>query len=252
MKSLFTTLSLTEFGINKNYAFLSNDAIGNTIKKEGCWEEHITELLVGYIKPTFNCLDIGANFGYHTITMGILTKGCGKVFSFEPMRLFYHQVNANAHLNELLNVQVFNNAVGDTEEYVFIPEPNIFSNKYVNHGDTSITKNDKGQQVKMVIIDSVKLPTINFIKLDVQGCELPVLKGAKNKILKDKPVMIVEIEDFQLAKFGYTPQQLISFIKDDLGYDMYQMVTKYPADFLCVPQNSKINTQFKTFNLKQI
>jgi FkbM family methyltransferase len=252
MKSLFTTLSLTEFGFNKNYIFLSNDAIGNTIKQEGCWEEHITELLVGYIKPTYNCLDIGANFGYHTVTMGLLTKDCGKVFSFEPMRLFHDQVNANAYLNGLLNVQVFNNAVGDTNEHVFIPEPNTASNETINHGDTSITKNENGQRVKMVVIDSLNLPTINFIKLDVQGCELPVLKGAKSKILKDKPVIIVEIEDFQLAKFGYTPQELISFIKKDLEYDMYQMITKYPADFLCVPKNSKINTQFKTFSLKQI
>jgi FkbM family methyltransferase len=252
MKSLFTTLSLTEFGFNKNYIFLSNDAIGNTIKQEGCWEEHITELLVGYIKPTYNCLDIGANFGYHTVTMGLLTKDCGKVFSFEPMRLFHDQVNANAYLNGLLNVQVFNNAVGDTDEFVFIPEPNTTSTETINHGDTSITKNKNGQQVKMVAIDSLDLPVIKFIKLDVQGCELPVLKGAKNKILKDKPVMIVEIEDFQLAKFGYTPQQLISFIKQDLGYNMYQMMTKYPADFLCVPSGSKINTKFKTFNLNQI
>ena len=252
MKSLFTTLSLTEFDLNKNYVFLSNDAIGNTIKAEGCWEEHITELLVGYIKPNYNCLDIGANFGYHTVTMGLLAKDGGSVFSFEPMILFHHQVNANAHLNGLSNVRVFNNAVGDVEEYVFIPEPNTSSNESINHGDTSITKNGNGQQVKMVVIDSLELPVIKFIKLDVQGCELPVLKGAKNKILKDKPVMIVEIEDFQLAKFGYTPQQLISFIKEELDYDMYQMMTKYPADFLCVPKGSKINTKFETFTLNQI
>ena len=251
MKSIFTTISLTEFGLDKNYVFLSNDAIGDTVKREGCWEEHITELLVGYLKPTHNCLDIGANFGYHSVTMGLLTKE-GSVFSFEPMKLFYHQVNANAHLNKLSNVRVLNNAVGDSEREVFIPEPNTNPGESINHGDTSISKNNVGQQVKMVVVDSLELPKINFIKLDVQGCELPVLKGAKNKILKDKPVMIVEIEDFQLAKFGYTPSDLISFIKEDLQYDMYQMMTKYPADFLCVPKGAKVNTNFKTFKLNQI
>jgi hypothetical protein len=147
---------------------------------------------------------------------------------------------------------VFNNAVGDSEQEVFISEPNTNPGESINHGDTSISKNNVGQQVKMVVVDALELPKINFIKLDVQGCELPVLKGAKNKILKDKPVMIVEIEDFQLAKFGYTPDELVSFIKEDLQYDMYQMMTKYPADFLCVPKDAKINTNFKTFKLNQI
>jgi FkbM family methyltransferase len=252
MSSIFTTASITKFGLNKNYVFLTNDAIGNTIKREGCWEEHITEILVEYIKPTHNCLDIGANFGYHTIAMGLLTKENGKVFSFEPMKLFYHQVNANAHLNGLTNVCVFNNAVGDVEENVYIPEPSTTLDDVINHGDNSITNNISEQLVKMITIDSLKLPDINFIKMDVQGCELRVLKGAKQKILKDKPTLIVEIEEFQLAKFGYTSQHLISFIKEELGYDMYQIMTKYPADFLCVPKGFIFNTKFKTFALNQI
>lgn len=252
MNNIFTTVSIDEFNINKHYVFLSNDAIGNDVKNNGFWEKHITELLVGFLKPDYNCLDIGANFGYHTVTMGLLNKDSGKVFAFEPMKLFYNQINANINLNCLDNIFVYQNAVGNSEGDVFIKEPSISNNQIINHGDTSISKLNTGQKVKMITIDSLNLPKINLIKLDVQGCELFALQGAKNKILNDKPIMVVEIEDFQLAKFGCTPSQLINFIKTDLGYDMYQMMTNYPVDFLCVPSNIKVNLQFKNFFLRKI
>lgn len=252
MNNIYTTVSITEFNLNKHYVFLNNDAIGNDVKNNGFWEKHITELLIGFLKPGYNCLDIGANFGYHTITMSLLVKDTGKIFAFEPMKLFYNQINANSNLNNLGNVFVYQNAVGNSKKEVYIKEPDILSNKIINHGDTSVSKVNTDQKVDMITIDSLDLPKINIIKLDVQGCELFVLQGAKNKILNDKPLMIVEIEDFQLKKFDCTPSQLIDFIKNDLGYDMYQMMTNYPVDFLCVPSNSNINLRFKNFFLRKI
>lgn len=258
-KPVYTSVSLTEFNVDKNYIFLTNDAIGNTIIRDGSWEKHITELLTGYLKPDHNCLDIGANFGYHTVTMGLLTKEKGKVFAFEPMQLFFNQIKANLYLNGLTNVKIFKNAVGNKEENIFISEPNINPNHpIINHGITSITKHgtigNKQDIVKMLTIDtiSLELPKINFIKLDVQGCELLTLQGAKNKILKDNPLLVVEIEHPMLAQFGHTPEDLISFIKDELNYNIYQMVTSYPVDHLCVPKHLVPNLNFKTFYLKQI
>lgn len=251
MKKLYTNTTVQEFGIEKQYLFFINDAIGQTIHREGHWESHLTELLTGLLKNGDNCLDIGANFGYHTITMAKLVGESGKVFAFEPMRLFHQQVGANACLNDLSNITVLNNAVGDSEESVFIPEPNL-SSSTVNHGDTSIDNRSNGQQVKLIAIDSLELPKIKFLKLDVQGCELRALKGAKQLILRDKPCFIVEIESWQLKKFNCSPEDLIQFIKTELNYDIYQMMTKYPADFLCVPKDSKVNLNFKTFELKKV
>lgn len=246
----YKTVDITEFNLNKKYLFLDNDAIGNDIIRDGYWEKHITEVLTGLLSAGDNCLDIGANFGYHTITMANIVSDTGKVFAFEPMRLFFQQINANACINNLFNVTTYNCAVGETTDVCYIPEPNLMDN-LVNHGDTSISKTSKIHQTEtnVIYIDLLKLPKIKFIKLDVQGCELQVLKGAKNTIKKDKPALIVEIEPWQLAKFEVTPKQLIDYIKDELMYDIYQMVTKHPYDYLCVPKNSKINLNFNSFNL---
>ena len=252
MKSNYSIIPVTEFGLSKQYEILDNDAIGNTIKEKGCWEEHITEFISNYIKPEYNCLDIGANFGYHTVTMGMLANLTGAVFSFEPMKIFSELINKNLELNNIHNVIVYNNAVGNEQREVFIQVPCTESKELVNHGDSSISNRQIGQSVEMITIDLLSLPKINFVKLDVQGSEILVLEGARQTIAKDKPVMIVEIESHQLHKFGCTAQDLVNFIKTELEYDMYQMVTAYPADFLCVPKNTLINKTFNSFSLKQI
>ena len=247
-----TLINLTEFNLNKNYVHFKNDAIGKWIVELGSWEPHITELMVTYIKNGDNCLDIGSNFGYHSITMSMLVGESGKTFSFEPMKAFYHLILANSHLNNLDNLFVFNKAVGKENTSVYIQEPNVDTSYIINHGDTSITTIQTGRKVEMVTIDTLDLPKIKFIKLDVQGHELMVLQGAKNKILHDKPFMIIEMEPHQVSKFGYTIEELITFIIIELKYDVYQMVTAYPFDFLCVPKNNKIDTTFETFKLIQI
>ena len=96
------------------------------------------------------------------------------------------------------------------------------------------------------------IKTIDILKIDVQGCELDVLIGSKNKITEDKPLIIVEIEDSQVSKFNNTANDIIEYLQNELHYDLYQMMTDWPSDFLCVPKNSKINTQFETFYLKPI
>ena len=248
----YKTKSLTEYNINKHYIFLKNDAIGDHINRNNCWETHLTELLHGYLKEGYNCLDIGANFGYHSITMGELVGKTGNVFCFEPMLDFCNLISANSYLNNLNNIKVYNKAVGKNKDVVYVPQPNFETDYPVNHGDTSITKTKIGKDVEMVKIDDLNLPKINFIKIDVQGCELDVLMGLKNKITNDKPLLIVEIEDSQVSKFNNTANDIIKYLQNELQYDLYQMMTDWPSDFLCVPKNSKINTQFKTFYLKPI
>lgn len=248
----YKTTSLTEFNINKHYIFFKNDAIGDHIIRNKCWETHLTELLHGYLKEGYNCLDIGANFGYHSITMAILNGKTGNVFCFEPMLDFCNLISSNSYLNNLDNIKVYNNAVGKTQDVVYVPQPNFETDYPVNHGDTSITKTKIGRDVTMVKIDDLTLPKINFIKIDVQGCELDVLIGSKNKITEDKPLIIVEIEDSQVSKFNNTANDIIEYLQNELQYDLYQMMTDWPSDFLCVPKDSKINTQFQTFYLKPI
>lgn len=233
-QQIYTSVKIQEFGLEKTYTFLKNDAIGNDVINKGTWEPHITEFLVKTLKSVDNCLDIGANFGYHTINMSMLAYK-GQTFAFEPMRLFSQQIAANSCLNQLTNITIFNNAVGNESKHVTVSEPDL-KGDLVNHGDMSIKEiNDTNISVKTIKIDDINLPKVDFMKIDVQGYELQVLKGATTTILKHKPVIIVEVEPHQLAKFDCDPTTLISFLKNQFNYNIYQMFNKYPCDFVCSP-----------------
>jgi FkbM family methyltransferase len=247
MKALYKTINVNEQNLDKKYTFLFNDAIGQTIERDGYWENHITEVLSKNLKEGENCLDLGANFGYHTITMAKLVCSQGKVFSFEPMRLFHQMLCANVCLNELTNVYTFQSAVGKDKGTSHIPEPDLV-NTGVNHGANSLSH--QGQIVNVMPIDLYEFPKIKFIKLDVQGCELDTLKGAEKILKRDQPLFVVEIENDYLYKFNTNSLDLLNFIKNELNYHVYQLVNNYPVDHLCVPKDYKIDLEYNSCTLK--
>ena len=65
-----------------------------------------------------------------------------------------------------------------------------------------------------------KLQKVDFIKLDVDGHELDVLKSGQEFLLNNKPIIFIEIAPYLYSEFGYNFQELIEFIIK-LNYDFY-------------------------------
>ena len=89
-------------------------------------------------------------------------------------------------------------------------------------------------------IDSFNFPKIKFIKLDIQGSEIKALKGAQSLILRDGPILFVEIEEVYLKEFGGSSKELIEMI---LSYDyvLFRIMNDYPCDHLCLPREQVEN-----------
>jgi FkbM family methyltransferase len=224
----------------KTLAILKGDYFTSYLKSIKCYEKCFTDFAHQVIKPTNLALDIGANLGYHTVTMGELVGNDGCVLSFEPQRIIFQQLNCNVFLNGLGNVYTFNHAVGENKGEVFIEEPNYYNDtewpNVTNIGDTSINTENRGIPVHQTTIDSLNLKKLNFIKLDIQGSELGCLKGACQTIVKFKPYMFIEIEERQLNKFGLTANELITYIKN-LGYKLFRIYVDFKVtdDYICIP-----------------
>ena len=133
-----------------------------------------------------NSIDVGSNSGHVT---NVLSKICKNVYSFEPIDYLYR---AQKVLFKNKNVKVFNYALGDRNHkkvfYVSInndPESSFLLKK----------KDSKKKKIKIIRGDSaLKNNQIDFIKIDVEGFELNVIKGFKNLINKYKPILLIEIE----------------------------------------------------------
>ncbi len=216
--------------------YFTNDFLATgSIELNKKWEPHILEFVKLYNlkKSISNIIDIGANFGYHTLFFSREVEGKGNVYSFEPQIQNYTLLYKNIDHNQIKNIQSFPQACSDQFDIVNLPLINT-DNK-VNMGD--ITLNQKVSSnthiATAIPIDSLVLPKIDLIKIDVQGWEIKALHGAKELISKDKPLLIVEFEEHQLIKTGCSCSNLAKFIRD-LGYYIYYLDYEYPSDHVCV------------------
>lgn len=167
--------------------------------------------------PGYNVIDVGTNIGWTLLNFGKLVAP-GKVIGFEPDPLNYENCRNNLMLNQLPNVKVLAVGLGDKESEVQL-EVRTPGNRGGNR--VSATAHENAVPVMIKRLDSVSevtsLDTVHLIKLDVEGYELHVLRGAIELLQKHKPILFIEVDDHNLRDQGNSALALIIFL-EELGY----------------------------------
>lgn len=139
------------------------------------------------LKPNEAFLDVGANAGMYTL---LLAKKCKRVYAWEPEPKTFRGLEANTH--RFKNVTLFNEALGEEEE--ILPFNVHFTS---GHGSLVYQAIDfTGRVIKVPVkrLDSYDFPEkIGLIKVDTEGYEVPIIKGALKTIAKHKPRLILEM-----------------------------------------------------------
>ena len=166
-----------------------------------------------------NSLDVGAYKGVYTY---FISKYSKNVYAFEPnpksFKILKRTVNKN--------VKVFPYALSDRSSLDFLKIPKGKKGYSNQGGSIRNVKLDKKIGVLKVVtkkIDDLKLKNIGFIKIDAEGVEMKILYGAKKLIKKNKPTLLIEIEERYISesievtlkkilKFGYRGFALIGEI----------------------------------------
>lgn len=183
----------------------------------GEFSEQEVELLAPFIKPDALVLDIGANIGTHTLAFARMAPQ-GIVFAFEPQRLVYQTLCANVALNGLGNVMAYQQGIGATPGQIRVPTLDLGSDG--NFGAFSILGHAEGEPVSVVTIDTLNLPRVDLMKIDVEGMELEALQGARATITKYQPLLYVENDRLEKSP------ALIAALQD-MGYDLWWHVVPY-------------------------
>jgi FkbM family methyltransferase len=221
----------------------------------GEYEPDITEIIGNIVREADICLDIGANIGWYATLLQKLVGKNGKVFAFEPVPPTFSLLKRNVELNKNFeNISLNNIALGETEKTV---EIYLFDN--LPDGHASLSKGEKNEfqafSVPMITLDSFieenKIGEINFIKADIEGAELTMLKGAGKIFEQTRPPMLeIEMALETSRGFGYLPNDLIEFIGRQREYDFYSINEKtielkkirgfaksdIGANVLCIPR----------------
>ncbi len=191
---------------------------GRMLDKYGEYSEGEVDTFAQLLKAGMTAVEVGANIGSHTVALANMVGRQGRVVAFEPQRAIYQVLNANLALNGLEQVEAHWAAVGASPGEVVIDRLDMASVQ--NFGGYSIGKATQGDRVRLLTVDSFQLPACHLIKIDVEGMEADVIRGAAETLKRCGPVVFCENED------GQKSVELIQLLWD-LEYDCYWHVTPY-------------------------
>ena len=188
-------------------------------------ERYVVTKLLKLIKPGDICWDIGANIGFYTCLLASRVEEAGAVVAFEPARRTCGYLCENISLNQFTNVTVVNKGLSDSTEqrHLYYTEAGLAegtaSLKYADGRTTS-------ERVTLDTIDNLirELPVPDFIKIDVEGYQLEVLRGGEHCLKTHEPFLMAELKDV-----GETNRAMFQEIENyvaALGYQLYE-IKKY-------------------------
>jgi FkbM family methyltransferase len=197
--------------------------IGPALLRGAEWDGWMRQDLAKFVLPGTEIIDVGGNIGWNAL----MFSDYAPVHTFEPV--FFSLIDENVKINSLENdVNIHCYGLSDKAGIfpIFIPQRD--ANSRVNYGGCSLSQTEAHQgglqQVELRRLDDVYTGRVSFMKIDVEGHELAVLKGAEQTIRKWKPVICIEIFNFQT-------NPVVDFLKS-LGYNM--IVPRPEHNWLCV------------------
>jgi FkbM family methyltransferase len=197
---------------------LNDQFQGSMLDKYGEYSEGEVDTFAQLLKPGMTAVEVGANIGSHTVALANLVGREGRVVAFEPQRAIHQILSANLALNGLDQVEAHWAAAGAQPGEVVIDRLDMRSVQ--NFGGYSIRNATQGDRVRLLTVDSFQLPACHLIKIDVEGMEAAVIRGAAETMQRCGPVVFCENEDSR------TSQELIELLWS-LDYDCYWHVTSY-------------------------
>lgn len=187
--------------------------IGRSLAVYGEWSELECALFAQVLGPGQVAVEVGANIGVHTLHLAKLVGPQGMVLAFEPQRVLFYLLCANLALNEQFHVRAYGLAVGDSVGLAKVPPVNY--GRDGNFGGVSLSTADAaGEDVQLVTLDRFTLPSLQLLKIDVEGMEREVLLGARETIARHRPLIYVENDRQEKSP------QLIGLLQQ-LGYDLH-------------------------------
>jgi len=176
-----------------------------------------------FIKPNGVVFDVGANIGQYSLLASKLMGQTGKIYAFEPSLDIQSKLKRNIALNNFRNIEVVPCAVAASSGVMKFYSANEVANQGVGslmpvQEYRSNIRSNEGVDVDVVSLDDFcetrNIGRVDVLKIDVEGFDLEVLKGAK-KLMKNNPDLVImsEVEPMNLEQLGVTAKDFYNFME---------------------------------------
>lgn len=216
--------------LGKFYVDDAEDEIKKWLVKGRMWEPHLVRLFEKHARPGTVAVDAGAHIGTLSVALANLLGPKGVVYAFEPQRKLHRELVHNARLNGLENIVALRFALGSKPGIVEMSP----ATKH-NEGGTGVAGG--GDRAELRTLDGFGLENVSLIKIDVEGYEDHVLDGARETIMRNRPVIVIEIQGG--SNYASASPQVRQFIDrtraklESFGYEVQHVRTH---DYLALPK----------------
>ncbi len=197
----------------------------------GTYEFDFSTVLAKEISKDNVCYDIGGFKGFMSGIMAV--NGASEVYAFEPLKENYEKIQMLIKLNPTLKISVFEYAIGSNDGQInFDISEDPSMNKIENslfHNETGVKEKRNVQIFKLdSLINEKGFKPPDVIKIDVEGAEYEVIKGAHNSLKQFKPKLLIEVHGYNIGK-------MILPELNKYGYNIICTETNKLPDFVSEP-----------------
>jgi FkbM family methyltransferase len=193
-----------------------NDNLGRPVR-EGRFETSEIAFVGRFLKPGMTVLDLGAHHGLYTLLASKRVGLAGRVIAFEPSPREKKALLLHLKLNRCKNAEVHGLALGAENA-----DADLYLAKGRQSGCNSLRPPERIRWRSTIRVHVAKLDDwlaergverVHFIKLDVEGAEMAVLKGAERLLARrPRPVFLVEVQDIRTRPWGYRAKEIIDLM----------------------------------------
>ncbi len=187
--------------------------------------------LLAILEPGMTFFDAGANEGLFALTAA-KKLGSGRVYAFEPRGRAYQVLEQNLHLNGVQNVEAIRVALGEFTGEMLLPAntqctDGLQAGERVAPMDSQAPGREKVCVTTLdAFLEARAIPSVDAIRVDVGGAELPMFRGARNLLAQDAaPLIFYGGYGSKTKRFGYHPVETM-WLLNEYGYSLFVLDTE--------------------------
>jgi FkbM family methyltransferase len=203
-----------------------NEHMQSQIFWYGYYSRDILLVLRRLLKPGMTVIDAGANIGEITLVAAKMVGASGHVYAFEPLPEIASKLSQNVSLNNFTQVFIHEKGLsdepGDKEIYRASSD---FHDGSKHEGLATLypseQRGEKAGVISLVTLDDfceqAEIKQLDLIKMDIEGAELPALKGGIETLRRFMPYIIIEVQQETTSQAGYNAADILALL-EPLGY----------------------------------
>jgi FkbM family methyltransferase len=214
------------------------DYIPRSILIFGSWQPKVGKALSNWLTEGSVMLDIGAHIGYFALKASALVGKDGRVIAFEPNPKTLKKLHANIAASGATNIIVQPVACTDYEQVITLHDSTECGHSGLssflpitgqeNYSEVLPSYNVRGRPIDE-IVPELGLTRIDVVKVDVEGAETMVIRGARETLKLFHPVVVMEMSDSRLREMGLSLEELAALMME-LGYTQHRVMDSWDED----------------------